>query len=392
MENDVINPTKNRIESLDAVRGFSLLGILIVNLLSFHAPHFMYGGGEGSYSASDERWLAFIDMFIQASFYPLFSLMFGIGLYMMYEKMDSDKSKTVIRRRMFVLAGLGIVHGITLWYGDILLTYAVIGLVAILFIKHKESTLKIWAFSLLVIPTALVTWLYYGVRTQLEGYRDTESIRQSYENFTGSISDIWQQNFSNWLVMVSPMQWIFTFSSILPMFILGMIFAKRGWHKNPKDHLSAIYLWMGVSFFLFITFKIGPYFFGMPEWFDLAQDLIGGSFSSIFYFFALLIFFTSDWSKIIKKLLAWVGKLSLTNYVMQSAICFFVFYGVGLEQYGQLQMYELILIALLIYSFQILFSYLYLKIFRFGPLEWVYRSLTYGKTQPFLKGGKSHEV
>ena len=386
--NQNLKPEGNRIESLDAVRGVALLGILIVNSLSFHAPYFFYGG-EGDYSATDNVLLMVIDMFVQASFYPLFSLLFGIGLYMMYNRQlkITDRPYSILIRRMIILAAIGVIHGIFLWYGDILLTYAVFGMISLLFIHKKPASILKWALSLLMIPTILMTWSFYSMRNELSSLGNQTAIAESIDAFKGSYSDIFQQNLTNWLMSYDIYQWIIMLFIILPMMLLGIMIQKKGWLKNINTHANELKWWLLISFILFASFKMVPYLFGMPIWFEYAQDVIGGSFSSLFYFILFIFLFKGRYLQFIRRILSNAGKLSLTNYVTQSVICFFIFYGVGFNLYNELSIGTLLIIVFTIYIVQLLVSNWYVKRYKFGPLEWVYRSLTYQAFQPMKKEG-----
>ncbi|SEP82524.1 DUF418 domain-containing protein [Piscibacillus halophilus] len=386
-----LNPTNNRIESIDTVRGFSLLGILIVNLLSFHSPHFIYGGLKDFYgNGFDALSLAFIDIFAQASFYPLFSMLFGVGIYMMYEKLEQRGAKTmsIIRRRMLILSIFGLIHGLFIWYGDILLTYGIVGFISLLFLKKTIQSLVKWSFSLLLSVSAILVLLVFPVRNELEEISvNHQGIQAAYDNYTGTLLSALNQNIADWVYSNDPFTWIFSIFTILPMFLLGMMIQKNGWTRDPKASSSSINRWLIGAFTLFVLFKIGPYFFGNPLWFESAQDTIGGSALSVFYFLGALVLFNRRNFHWLKGILSKVGKLSLTNYLMQSLLGIVIFYGFGLNLYGKLHAFTLITLAILLFSVQILFSHWYVKRFRFGPFEWIYRSLTYRQKQPFVKKG-----
>ncbi|MGM8214701.1 DUF418 domain-containing protein [Bacillaceae bacterium W0354] len=377
----------NRIETIDAIRGLSLFGILVVNILSFHAPYFFYGG-DGARNTIDEVILTGIDIFVQASFYPLFSLLFGIGIYIMYERLMSQhmNPKKILIRRLIVLSAIGIVHGIVLWYGDILLTYGLIGLVSLMFLKKNSQLLLKWALSLLILPTILFTiLLYFQSQEYVIDVVDHAAINESIQHFKGSYVNILEQNLTNWKIAYHPAQMIFMLFAILPMFLIGMIMKKKGWINQPDYYKEVLKKWLIVSLIIFILFKMVPYFFGMPLWFEFAQDVIGGSASAVFYFLLCTLLLRGRNLQKVRRILSNIGKLSLSNYVMQSVICFFLFYGVGLNLYNQLNVVTLMFIAVAIYTVQLIISKWYVKHYYFGPLEWIYRTLTYGKRQPMKK-------
>ncbi|GEN45682.1 DUF418 domain-containing protein [Alkalibacillus haloalkaliphilus] len=376
---------QNRIQSIDAIRGFALLGILVVNVLAFHSPHFMYGGIDSFYqSATDSALLTFIGVLFQASFYPLFALLFGVGIYIMYERLTekvNDQAKSVLRRRMFVLAAIGLAHGVFIWYGDILLTYSIVGLLTIWLIQKPVRSLLKWAAWMLGSVTAFMTLMNYAARDFLANYRDEEAIAQSFALYTGTYADIFDRNIADWLVMFNPLQVILMILTILPMFLVGIVLVKLGWVTNPKQHISNIRKWIWITLIIFIVFKVGPYLMGDPVWLDYIKQGIGGSFSSLFYFLILLVTFSYGRGMFIQSILAPVGKLSLTNYLLQSLIAFVFFYGVGFNFYGQLNIIDLMAYVVIVYSVQVVLSIWYLKVFQYGPFEWVYRTLTYGKVQ-----------
>ncbi|MFC0015326.1 MULTISPECIES: DUF418 domain-containing protein [Allobacillus] len=386
-------PTKNRIIAVDAIRGFSLFGILIVNILSFHSPHFMYGGKQSFYETmatngeivDSNLILTVIDLFFQASFYPLFSLLFGIGLWIMYEKRDSLEANRILIKRMFILMGIGLLHGIFIWYGDILFSYSIVGLIAIRFLQVSIKKLLIWAISLLAVPTILFTLAAYSVREQMLVVYERE-INKATEAYRGTYSEIFQQNLSDWLLMVDPIQLLLTVMTILPMFLFGIIIGRTRLFEDVNKYKQMIWRIIGISFVIAVVFKAGPYLFENKTWLNFMQDSIGGSAAAIFYFYALLMLLSSlQKTSILVKLFSSVGRLSLSNYLLQSIIGFWLFYGVGMNLYGTQSLSSLLLIVVVIYLFQLVVSYFYLKRFRIGPFEWIYRSLTYGKMMGFKK-------
>lgn len=255
-------PTKNRIIAVDAIRGFSLFGILVVNILSFHSPHFMYGGKKSFYetmaangeTVDSNLILTVIDLFFQASFYPLFSLLFGIGLWIMYEKRDSLEANRILLKRMFILMGIGLLHGIFIWYGDILFSYSIIGLIAIRFLQVSIKKLLIWAISLLAVPTILFTLAAYSVREQMVVIYEHE-INKATEAYQGIYSEIFQQNLSDWLLMVEPIQLLLTIMTILPMFLFGIIIGRLRLFEEVKKNKQIIRRIVGITFVIAVVFK-----------------------------------------------------------------------------------------------------------------------------------------
>ncbi|WLR47581.1 DUF418 domain-containing protein [Halobacillus litoralis] len=378
-----------RLDWVDAARGLAILGIFMVNVPAFNAPYFLYGGAAEFWPSPLSHTVQnFIDIFFQASFYTLFSFMFGFGIQMMKDRLVEKQIsyQRVIFRRLLVLTGFGLIHAFLIWHGDILLSYGVLGLVLLAFFNVNEKALLYWAFGMLAFLVLPLTFSLYMVRDQVQGIVHRPAIQEALVNYgSGSLVDIWRQNLADW---VYANQWgnlPFLALSLIPMFLFGMYFCRKRWLHKPIDHLRSIKNVWVLTGILFLIFKAGPHLFGSPEWFQLAQDSIGGSASAIFYVSSItLLFQTSIGARIVHPL-TWVGRMSLSNYILQSLISFILFYSVGFGWYGDVPPIGSLMIVLVIFTGQIFVSKAWLKKFRYGPLEWLWRTLTYGKKQPLKR-------
>ncbi|WP_082234680.1 DUF418 domain-containing protein [Halobacillus massiliensis] len=378
-----------RLSWIDAARGLAILGIFMVNMPAFNAPFFLYGGGDEYWTSTTDQFVeSLIDIFFQASFYTLFSLMFGFGLYMMKERLELKNMnyRSVIVRRLLVLIGFGLIHAFFIWHGDILLSYGVLGLVMMAFFNVSPKALLIWAFSMLAVLVVPFTLALYGVRNMLGGFSNEARVQNALQNYgNGSLIDIWQQNLNDWMYSNNLGTVPFLALSLIPMFLIGAYIAKKRWLHEPEFHMKSIKRWWAVTGLLFILFKAGPYVIGNPEWLQLLQDNIGGSASAVFYLLSItLVFRTKAGSKILKPL-TWVGRMSLSNYIIQSVISFGLFYSAGFGLYGQVSPLSSVLLVLLIFTIQAAASKAWFVKFRYGPLEWLWRTLTYGKKQPLKR-------
>ncbi|RDW19931.1 DUF418 domain-containing protein [Oceanobacillus chungangensis] len=377
-----------RLVWIDAARGFAIFGIFIVNIGGFGAPYFIHGGGEDVWTSSIDRttqWV--IDVFFQASFYTLFSLLFGFGFQLLNERLINRnlKPSLFLFRRLFILICFGLIHAFAIWYGDILLTYGLIGLLLLLFLRVKPSTLIIWGTSLLVGSVGLISFGLFAVRDLLGGAND-DGIAQALVNYrSGSLITIWTQNYQDWVFGNGGISYLLLVTTLLPLFLFGMYLAQKKWLHEPQKHKAILIRLWAISFVLFIGIKMGIYLFGNPLWFAYIQDNIGGTASAIFYISSITLIGQNNLGgKLIKPLIA-VGRMSLTNYIMQSLICFILFYGVGFGLYGYVGPFTTVLIVLLVFIIQIFISKWWFHHFLFGPLEWIWRSLMYVKRQPFRK-------
>ncbi|MFC7321181.1 DUF418 domain-containing protein [Halobacillus campisalis] len=380
---------KERLSWIDASRGLAILGIFMVNVPAFNAPYFLYGGGEFVWTSTTSQAVqTFIDIFFQASFYTLFSLMFGFGIFMMKERLELKNMnyRPIIFRRLLILIGFGAVHAFLIWHGDILLSYGVFGFILFTFFNVKPATLLISAFSMLGVLVIPLTLGLYALRDSLGALGNSQAAEEAIRNYgEGNLMDIWQQNLTDWTYSNNAGTIPLLALSLIPMFLIGAYIAKRRWLHEPEVHLTSIKKWWVVTGVLFILFKAGPYVIGNPEWFQLLQDNIGGSASAVFYVLSITLAFRTSFGRKVIYPLTFVGRMSLSNYILQSVISFFLFYSVGFGWYGEVTPLLSVLIVLIIFSMQVAGSKAWLKKYRYGPLEWLWRTLTYRKKQPLKR-------
>ncbi|SDL99076.1 DUF418 domain-containing protein [Sediminibacillus halophilus] len=380
---------------IDAARGLAILGIFMVNAPAFNAPFFLYGGaGDFWNNKLDHAVQAGIDIFFQASFYTLFSFLFGFGMQVMYDRLQEKKRNTVhvLIRRLLVLICFGIVHAFLIWHGDILLTYGIIGFWLFCFYRRQNGTLLGWSFGLLLIPAGLLTMLSYAVRSFIPDITagDSQRISEAMANYgEGTLLDIWHQNLVDWLYANGGIAYVFLTFSLLPMFLLGMYASRKKWlHDIDRFRPVLIRVWV-ITGILFVLMKVGPYAIENPFWLNEAKRAIGGSASALFYMLSVTLAFRTKHGKKLLAPLAYVGRMSLSNYLAQSLICFFLFYSAGLGLYGSVRPIYSVVLVLVIFSLQVFVSRWWLSHFRFGPAEWLWRSLTYGEKQQLRKRVRS---
>ncbi|MDC3413725.1 DUF418 domain-containing protein [Terrihalobacillus insolitus] len=384
-----------RLEWIDAARGFAILGIFMVNVPAFNAPFFLYGGEDVYWSSTlDHLIQSLIDIFFQASFYTLFSFLFGFGTQIFVERLAQKglHAPRLLSRRLVILIGFGLIHAFILWHGDILLSYGLIGLLLLLFLRRKDKTLVLWGINLLFISTGLITWNLYSIRERLGNFQDRNRIEEAFNNYgSGSLLDIWSQNYSDWIYVNGGSGYVFLTASLLPLFLFGMYVARKRWLHQVQDHWQFLKGSWVVLLLVFVVMKMGPYVFDNPRWFAYAQDNIGGSASALFYIVTITLLFHKERFKRLLKPLTYVGRMSLSNYVLQSIVSFGLFYSIGFGLYGSIPPMKGVIFVLFFYSMQVIWSRWWLKGHQFGPLEWVWRSLTYDRKQPWQKVIKQQE-
>ncbi len=373
---------KQRIFSIDALRGFSLLGILLMNILTFAYPYQIINPFE-FFQHQDGAWFKISSLFIIASFYPIFAFLFGYGLSIMYQN-SLDKGLNyypMITRRLLFLLLLGIIHGVFIFYGDILSTYALLGLIASIFVRLKPQftlvalSIGIGIFVLLyLLPMILLKDV-----TQIEsfvGLQELERVNNilssaDYVSIIGFNLKYFGMNIAN-AILVGPF-------SILPIMLFGIYAHQINWFNKIKQHKN-LYMVIGVVVLILgLAIKMIQIVLEGSVTSQLMSQMIGGPIVALSYIMFFVILCEDQTARKILTPLQSIGKLSLTTYISQSIICIIIFYGVGLNYYGKLPVLNIYIIGIVIYFVQLIVSYLYLMKFKQGLLEKLWRKVTYLK-------------
>src|SRR5699024_8873390 len=184
-----------------------------------------------------ERFIQFfIDVFFQGSFYTLFSILFGFSWQLMQDRLAAKEihDYTFLFRRQLILVGIGMAHAFLIWHGDILLSYGLVGFLLFLFIKMDTEKLVKWSLVLLGGSFALITIALFNVRFLL-GSANMKMIDRALENYTSAnLFVIWGQNLQDWSYMNTGLSFVFLILTLLPLFLLGMYIARKGWLHHPK--------------------------------------------------------------------------------------------------------------------------------------------------------------
>ncbi len=393
------SPTQalERIDSLDMIRGFALFGIFLVNIPLFQYPKLIADTNLLSYELSSmDQWIRiFFDVFIEAKFFAIFSFMFGLGFYIFMNRAE-EKGKHIYRlffRRLLILALLGLIHLIFFWYGDILLQYAFAGMLLILFYKRKAKTIIIWITTMLVLLVGLLAFSFTISNEVLE-----REIAEQQLLGAGKVEeaiDVYQHgSYVDWLKYrfiheVIPVVTNLPASAItaLFMFLLGLYAGKRGIFTDIKAHLPFIKRTWVISLFaslpislLIISIHLGLIDLGVKNQHAIQTFITVSGFSlSLFYTSSILLLLQKAvWIKWLQPF-SYAGRMALTNYMAQTIVGVGIFTGLGL--FGTKNLALGVMICLVVFPLQIIFSAYWLQKFHYGPLEWVWRSLTYGKIQ-----------
>jgi uncharacterized protein len=412
--NTLLGPTElnERINELDVLRGFALLGILIANMAFFSSPilYLSITGIEWWTSPWDQLVESFIQFVVAGKFYTLFSFLFGLGMILFMERADikGHCSLRLYIRRLIVLLLFGIVHAFFIWSGDILLTYAALGFLLALFRNRKPKTILIWSMVSFLIPIILLfivvglaglsAALPEGKEMWIQDSQDfmdsaavqVESSMQAYG--LGSYADMMKQRRNELSLMYS--NGLFTLPHVFAMFLLGVYTTKRKIIHDIPSHMPMIrrvWIWslgLGVLSSIFVYMsekKIDNVFPTIYDLMHLSFTFLSSSALCLFYVTSLILLLRNDRLKTILSPMASMGRMAISNYLLQSIICTMLFYSYGLGLYGKVGPALTLLMALVIYSCQMVVSRYWLNRYQIGPVEWLWRSLTYGNRQPMKK-------
>lgn len=404
---------EERTDLLDVLRGFSLFGILLVNMALFSFPVYYLFSGVGVGAGPLDQWVTWaIRFFAEGKFYPLFSLLFGMGTAMQMQRAEERgvSFPGLHLRRMLVLLCIGVIHGFFIWEGDILMLYALLGMVLVAFRKCKPKTLAIWIGLCLAIPIVLYggLWLLMTLISFAPGAeaKIDKSIKAwiasqhlvGAENVhvfaEGSLSQVMLQRIKNTFYIYS-MSFVYA-PIVFAMFLAGLYAGRRGILKNSAEHLPlfrrivVIGLCIAVPGNLLLVFAQDLTIQSQKMSWDWAAAYsvalaVACPALMLVYVAAFALLHQRDWWRGKLLILAPVGRMALSNYLLQSLVCTTVFYSYGLGLYGSVGRSAGVALALGIFILQIPLSTWWLRRFQFGPAEWLWRSVAYNCRQPMRR-------
>ncbi|MFJ8064113.1 DUF418 domain-containing protein [Psychrobacillus sp. NPDC096426] len=376
---------KERVISIDVMRGFALLGIFVVNMLFFHSPYIYINPYTWFQVPGDYETHKWIDIFVQGSVYPLFSMLFGYGLAMQF--MKSQEKGTSFRklavRRLSVLLLIGCIHAFLIWSGDILITYAIAGFVLLLVIRLKPIWLVLISALLFLLPNGLLNGLLYLLgKMEPESliiYTAIQKIEASVLAYSlGSWGDIFKQRLDDWIYMSGyGLVLVMILFTIVPFLMLGAAAAKVKLIERARElkvfWIIAIIVGLGAG----TAIKWLPYL-TVPNTLTMSvQDTFGGPLQAIAYAGILALVCTIPFMQKLLSPVAKAGRMSMTIYLMQSIIATTIFYAYGFGLYGKVDITTGTWMAVGIYVLQLIFAEAWFMKFKQGPIEALWRKLTY---------------
>ncbi len=379
---------EERVGLLDALRGFALFGVLAANLGLFTGRWGMPPARAAALPTAEWDRVAtfFLGIFIEGKSYTLFSFLFGVGFAIYLERSDTRRWL----RRLAVMFGIGMVHGFLIWGGDILGVYALAGLTVLLWRKRSDRTIVLWAlvcFTMTMVVPAVRLHVSFPISSPGRAAWGVVQAATWPEAFVAN-TRLWA---AYW--------WSLTFPpfllTVVGRVLLGYVVGRRRLLQDAPAHLPFFrrLLWIAALVAvpclaaMLALQLLGVRLRGTP-WVvprALLHEIATLAAAAV-YLAAITLLYQRPRARALLSWLEPVGRMALTNYLSHSVICTLVFYGwPGLGLAGGVGAAGELGFAAALFTLQIVASRAWLSAFRFGPVEWLWRSLTYGKAQPMRR-------
>jgi uncharacterized protein len=387
-----------RHQSLDAIRGFAVMGILLMNIIGFAMPGEAYANPRawGGTSTADLWTWAIMFVLVDGKFRGLFSLLFGASMLLVVNRAEArgENKALVNRTRMGWLLVFGLLHSYLIWSGDILIMYAVCGFVAILFVDEDVAALRRIAISLILANLLIWGGLTLANLGDMPSAPDAKSITRELATFGGRYADILRYRFAPERIADPAMVFFSNALETIGFFALGMMMLRNGFLTGDWARLDyarfavksyavgippllgcAVYLWLhqfDVNALRTVGFAVAPLF--------RVAVMLGHA------AVLLLLIKHFETTRAMARIVA-VGRAAFTNYLGTSILMTTLFYGYGFGLYGKLSRLDAYMIVPCVWVIMLLWSKPWLDRFAYGPLEWLWRSLSRGKRQPMRRVG-----
>ena len=387
---------------LDILRGFALFGVLAANMRAFNLPMLMYDHTQLMFAGRADVWTqALMDVFISAKFWALFSFMFGLGfaIEMTRAQARSVKFPWFYLRRLGALAMFGVIHGMLIWNGDVLLSYAMGGFLLFWFRKAKKKTLLIWLTCMwgvgvlanvaFFVVSRLHIKSHIGIATGADGKLDMAKMRQIISVYQHArLGGVVRENVAQYFQFVWLQDLILGVLG-LAIFMLGLYVWRLGVLQDLeawKPRLKRVCAWTLPLGLALQAWGVGYGHFAPKHTVETVLEMVTGiadlpsvPMTSCGYATGLALLFLNARRRRWIAPLGPVGRMALTNYLTQSVVCMLFWTGITTGLYGRVGPAWDFVATLVLFGAQILFSKWWLARFRFGPAEYVWRMATYLK-------------
>jgi uncharacterized protein len=400
---------QERIQAMDVLRGFALLGILLMNIEALVGPlNGALTGVDPALTGADRAADTLVYLFVQGKFYPLFSLLFGMGFAVMLARAESAERPFFMTYlcRVLALLVIGLAHALLVWPGDILVSYALVAVVLLLFFRRTPtSRLPKWGIAFILLPSVVIWGLGALVSVvqmvpeaasqmdaQVAEQREQmaavlEAQRQAYGS--GSFAEATAQRLADLKMMMGFL--VFWGPQLLGLFLLGAWFVRSGAIARPHEHarfyrrLRLVALPVGLAMVV-VSYLMAPtsdmVTMNLKTATAMGLFTLGGTLMALGYLAWIVAGVGSvRWGPLLGHL-APAGRMALSNYLLQSLVCTAIFYGYGLGYFEQLPRAWQVPFVLGLFLGQVALSRAWLSVFRMGPMEWLWRTATYLRLPP----------
>jgi uncharacterized protein len=398
---------------MDVLRGFAILGIFIANLGTGFSWYNESANASGPLllPKADPTMSFLHHMFIEGKFYSIFSLLFGWGIALQYKRGEAKGLNVTptVKRRLFFMLLLGAIH-LLIWTGDIVFFYAMLGFILLPLRKLSNKVLLITGIILILSPILLywlkMNWPVLNYPSELlikTGMKVDEALLnlKSEEDFMnlmkhGSWFDQLKANITGFFFRYQYLFFVSRVPKVLGMFLIGYVVGRSDFFKNIVQYKKLLYwiiaaglvIGLPANYFLadYMNTAMGDYFqLKTKGWYQTIFYALGVVPLAMAYVGIFMLCFQRATGKRIMSLMAPAGKMAFSNYMLQSLVGNFVFLGAGLGYMGQVGPVYFTVFGIAFFIIQIIGSTIWLRYFNYGPVEWIWRSATYKKWQPFRK-------
>jgi uncharacterized protein len=359
----------DRIEAVDAVRGVALFGVLIVNLVTeFRVSIFQQFLASTARIDADRLAERIVAVGFESKAFCLFSLLFGVGLAIQFDRLSATGRPLYwLARRLAVLLAFGLAHLLLIWNGDILTEYALAGFIVLPLLLLRRAALLVVAASFLVLY--VVGPLVYSVPWPDAATLQAHVASANRVYSSGNLAEVWRFSLGELPLLASLHLWVFP--RTLALFVFGAFLWRIGFVKRAArfTHESVI----AATGFIAAVAALSV---------TSLHDLFAPVLLALGYGAALLALAEHPLTRPFLSPFAPVGRMAFTNYLLQSIIFSLIFFGYGLGQFGHMGATAAFVLGVAVYVAQLIFSHWWLRRYRFGPVEWLWRTLMYGVPQP----------
>ncbi len=391
-------PPEERIESIDVLRGVAILGILLVNIFAFGLPEVARFNPTvyGDFSGLDALAWGAVHLFAEGTFLTLFSGLFGVGIvmFMANRRREGVSGSRFHGRRMFWLLVIGLIHAYVFWTGDILVPYALCGLLVVWAWDWRPMTQALLGVAMLSVP--VLNELSVALVESADVIADTweptvASIEAELETLRGPLGEQLEMRISDSFAEQTTGFIVYSLWRLGGVMLLGMAayqtgFARNQWSRRQYLRTAAIAGSVGYAVIL-----AGVSYMELVDW-GVAHALpfrqfnyVGSILVGLAYAAAVMALAKTAVLTRVRSILARVGRTAFSNYLFQTLVATTIFYGHGLGLIGEFHYAGLLLFVVAIWAIEIVLTLLWLRRYRYGPVEYLWRVLTYGTRPPLRK-------